>query len=220
MKNENIPDSSFFTFCKVSAYGALPYDTYEIEEVRCDSNKGLTLIPAFDVVVSRNKVVIDLGTLTDEYEPELSIHTTAADKAAGEKSIIAGKKVTIVDTVSLDGLKKGTKYQLKGWEMVRSENTELLIDGKPVENDLTFTAKDSKMEVQIAFTFNASELAGKELVTFEELYDVTNPDEPIRVAEHKDVEDKGQTVTITGNFIRCRTGIYSIQEIPQYESKP
>ena len=175
--------------------GALPYDTYEIEELRCDSNKGLTLIPAFDVVVSRNKVVIDLGTLTDEYEPELSIHTTAADKAAGEKSIIAGKKVTIVDTVSLDGLKKGTKYQLKVWEMVKSENAELLIDGKSVENDLTFTAKDSKMEVQIAFTFNASQLAGKELVTFEELYDFSNPDEPKKVTEHKDIEDKGQTIT-------------------------
>lgn len=125
--------------------GALPYDTYETEELRCDSNKGLTLIPAFDVVVSRNKVVIDLGTLTDEYEPELSIHTTAADKATGDKSIIAGEKVTIVDTVSLDGLKKGTKYQLKSWEMVRSENAELLIDGKPVENDLTFTAEGYKI---------------------------------------------------------------------------
>lgn len=185
--------------------GALPYDTYEIEEVRCDSNKGLTLIPAFDVVVSRNKVVIDLGTLTDEYEPELSIHTTAADKATGEKSIIAGKKVTIVDTVSLDGLKKGTKYQLKGWEMVRSENTELLIDGKPVENDLTFTAEDSEMEMQLFFTFNASTLAGKELVTFEELYDVTNPDEPVKVAEHKDIENDRQTVTITERIITMYT---------------
>ncbi len=185
--------------------GALPYDTYEIEELCCDSNKGLTLIPAFDVVVSRNKVVIDLGTLTDEYEPELSIHTTAADKATGEKSIIAGKNVTIVDTVSLDGLKKGTKYQLKGWEMVKSENAEPLIDGKPVENDLTFTAKDSKMEVQIAFTFNASALAGKELVTFEELYDVTNPDEPVKVAEHKDIEDDGQTVKIEERVIDIHT---------------
>jgi hypothetical protein len=51
----------------------LPYDTYTIEELRCDSNKGMTLIPAFDVVVSRNKTVIDLGTLTDEYEPEITI---------------------------------------------------------------------------------------------------------------------------------------------------
>ena len=67
--------------------------------------------------------------------------------------------------------KKGTKYQLKGWEMVKSENAELLVGGERVENDLAFTATDTKMEVQIAFTFNASELAGKELVTFEELYD-------------------------------------------------
>ena len=82
--------------------------------------------------------------------------------------------------------------------MVKSENAELIINGKCVENGLTFTATDSAMEIQIAFTFNASELAGKELVTFEELYDVTNPDKPIKVAEHKDIEDKGQTVTITG----------------------
>ena len=58
--------------------------------------------------------------------------------------MIAGKSVTIVDTVTLDGLKKGTKYQLKGWQMVKSENTQLLIDGKSVESDYSFTAKDSK----------------------------------------------------------------------------
>ena len=128
-------------------------------------------------MVSRNKVVVDLGTLTDEYEPEITIHTTATDKVTGEKSIVAGKNVTIVDTVTLDGLKKGTKYQLKGWQMVKSENAELLVNGKRVENDLTFTATDSQMEVQIEFTFNASELGSKELVTFEELYDTSNPDE-------------------------------------------
>ena len=67
----------------------------------------MTLIPAFDMVVSRNKVVVNLGTLTDDYEPEITIHTTAADKVTGEKSIVAGKNVTIVDTVTLDGLEKG-----------------------------------------------------------------------------------------------------------------
>ena len=185
--------------------GALLYDTYTIEELRCDSNKGMTLIPAFDVVVSRNKTVIDLGTLTDDYEPEISIHTTATDKATGEKMIVAGKDVTIIDTVTLDGLEKGTKYQLKGWEMVKSENAELLVNGERVENDLAFTATDTKMEVQIEFTFNASELAGKELITFEELYNVTNPDEPTKVAEHKDIEDDGQTVTITERIITMHT---------------
>ena len=91
--------------------GALPYDTYIIEEMRCDSNKGFELIPPFEIVVSRNNLVIDLGTLTDEYEKEISIHTTATSKD-GEKTILAGKEVTIVDAVKLDGLTKGTKYQL------------------------------------------------------------------------------------------------------------
>jgi LPXTG-motif cell wall-anchored protein len=185
--------------------GALLYDTYQIEELRCTSNKGMTLIPAFEVVVSRNKILIDLGTLTDEYEKEITIHTTATDKTTGEKTIIAGKKVTIVDTVTLDGLEKGTKYQLKGWEMVKAENAELVIDGKRIENDYTFTAKAEKMEVQIEFTFNASELAGKDLVTFEELYDLSNPDEPVKVAEHKDIEDDGQTVLITDRVIKIHT---------------
>ena len=185
--------------------GALLYDTYTIEELRCDSNKGMTLIPAFDVVVSRNKTVINLGTLTDDYEPEISIHTTAADKVTGEKSIVAGKSVTIVDTVTLDGLKKGTKYQLKGWQMVKSENAQLLIDGKPVESDYTFIAKKSEMEVEVSYTFNASALGGKDLVTFEELYDLSNPDEPVKVAEHKDIKDDGQTVRIEERIITIHT---------------
>ena len=92
---------------------------------------------------------IDLGTLTDEYEKEISIHTTATDKKTGEKVIVAGKKVTIVDTVTLDGLEEGRKYQLKGWQMLKEENAELLIDGKRVESDYTFVADNEKMKVEI-----------------------------------------------------------------------
>ena len=184
--------------------GALPYDTYIIEELRSDSNKGFELIPPFEIVVSRNNLVIDLGTLTDEYEKEISIHTTATSKD-GEKTILAGKEVTIVDTVKLDGLTKGTKYQFKGWQMLKEENAELIIDGKRVENDYTFVADDEEMKVEISYTFNASALGGKNLVTFEELYDFSNPDEPVKVAEHKDIEDDGQTVLITERIIKIHT---------------
>ena len=184
--------------------GALPYDTYIIEEMRCDSNKGFELIPPFEIVVSRNNLVIDLGTLTDEYEKEISIHTTATSKD-GEKTILAGKEVTIVDTVKLDGLTKGTKYQLKGWQMLKEENAELIIDGKRVENNYTFVADDEEMKVEISYTFNASALGGKNLVTFEELYDFSNPDEPVKVAEHKDIEDDGQTVLITERIVKIHT---------------
>lgn len=184
--------------------GALIYDTYEIEELRCESNKGYKLIPPFEIIISRDKTVVDLGTLINEYEKEISIHTTATGED-GEKSIIAGKEVRIIDTVKLDGLKKGTKYQLKGWQMVKEENTELIIDGKTVENNYTFVADNEEMEVEIAFTFDASSLAGNNLVTFEELYDLSNPKEPVKVAEHKDIEDDGQTVLITERIIKIHT---------------
>ena len=184
--------------------GALLYDTYIIEELRCESNKGFKLIPPFEIVISRNKVVVDFGTLTDEYDKEITIHTTATRKD-GEKNILAGKKVTIIDTVKLDGLIKGTKYQLKGWQMLKEENAELLINGKRVENDYTFVADDEAMKVEIAYTFNASALGSKNLVTFEELYDLSNPEEPVKVAEHKDIEDDGQTVLITERIIKIHT---------------
>lgn len=184
--------------------GALIYDTYEIEELRCESNKGYKLIPPFEIIISRDKTVVDLGTLVNEYEKEISIHTTATGED-GEKTIVAGKEVIIIDTVKLDGLKKGTKYQLKGWQMIKDENTELIIDGKNVENDYTFVADDEEMEVEIIFTFDASSLAGKNLVTFEELYDITNPKEPVKVAEHKDIEDDGQTVLISERIIKIHT---------------
>ena len=184
--------------------GALIYDTYIIEELRCEGNKGFELIPPFEIVVSRNNVTVDLGTLTDEYEKEISIHTTATGKD-GEKSIVAGKEVTIVDTVTLDGLEKGTKSQLKGWQMLKEENAELLIDGQRVENDYTFTADSEEMKIEIEYTFNASSLGGQNLVTFEELYDLSNEDEPVKVAEHKDIDDEGQTVLITERIISIHT---------------
>ena len=209
-KNTNVGKTSedgiwFGTSEPDDSKGALLYDTYEIEELSCESNKGMKLIPAFEVVVSRNKVKIDLGTLTDEYEKEISIHTTATDKKTGEKVIVAGKKVTIVDTVTLDGLEEGRKYQLKGWQMLKEENAELLIDGKRVESDYTFTADGEKMKVEISYTFDALELDGQNLVTFEELYDLKNPEEPVKVAEHKDIDDEGQTVLITERKILIHT---------------
>ncbi|MBS7199772.1 MAG: VaFE repeat-containing surface-anchored protein [Bacteroidales bacterium] len=85
-------------------------------------------------------------------------------------------------------ISRGTVFQ--------EENAKLLIDGKEVTNDYEFTADKENMEVQIEFTFDGSTLGGKQLVTFEELYDMTNPEEPKKVTEHKNINDEGQTVTI------------------------
>ena len=104
--------------------------------------------------------------------------------------------VKIVDKVTLDGLETGRKYKLSGWQMLKEENAELLIDGKRVDSDYTFTADSEKMTVEITYSFDGSALGGQNLVTFEELYDMSNPKEPVKAAEHKDITDDGQTVTI------------------------
>ena len=64
-----------------------------------------------------------------------------------------------------------------------------------MESDYMFTADSETMKVEVAFTFDATSLDGKQIVTFEELYDLSNPDEPKKVTEHKDIDDEGQTIT-------------------------
>ena len=152
--------------------------------------------PDEPVKVAEHKEIKDDGQTVTIKENNESKPKKETDTSKGKKKEKEKKSVTIVDTVTLDGLEKGVKYTLKGWEMVKSENAELIVNGKRVENDLTFTATDSKMEVQIAFTFNASELAGKELVTFEELYDLSNPDEPKKVEVGRDYGSERQKVRV------------------------
>ena len=89
--------------------------------------------------------------------------------------------------------------------MLKEENAELLIDGQRVESDYTFTADSEEMKIEMEYTFNTSSLGGQNLVTFEELYDLSNEDEPVKVAEHKDIDDEGQTVLITERIITIHT---------------
>ena len=146
------------------------------------------------VKVAEHKDIKDDGQTVLITERIIKIHTTATDKD-GNKELEAEKEVTIIDTVTLEGLEIGTQYKLVGWQMLKEENAELLINGKRVESDYTFTADSEAMKVEVAFTFDATSLDSKQLVTFEELYDLSNPDEPKKVTEHKNIEDKGQTIT-------------------------
>lgn len=196
--------------------GALPYDVYQITELACEANEEYLLIPPFEVSVYRERKVIDLGTLVDEApdipeepeepeepqepeepeEREISIHTTASDKSDGSKTVSAEGEVTIIDKVSIDGLEKGKKYRLYGFEMLKEENARLMIDGEPVENEIEFVATEEKQQVEIEFSFPAEELGGSDIVIFEELYDITEPEKPEMIAEHKDINNKYQTVAI------------------------
>lgn len=179
------------------ALGALLYDTYEIEEQACASNTGRALIPAFEVTVTRDSYTVDLGTMTDDaLQPEkISMRTVAVNKNTGGKILEPREQQTVVDKVSIDGLTVGHEYVLKGWQMVQEENTELRIDGKRVESERTFLADSRNMEIDLEYAVDATRLAGKNLVIYEELYDNSMEEKP-KVAEHKDLGDKNQTIQV------------------------
>lgn len=168
------------------AKGALPYDTYTFEELRCSANDSLNLVK-FEVTVSRDAYTIDRGTVDDN---PIEIGTTATDGADGDHKLLASNQAEIVDSVSYKGLKKGTEYELQG-TLMDAETGEALkgMDGKEITATAKFTPKASSGKQKVKFKFDATLLGGHKAVVFESLY----LDGKIQ-ATHEDPEDEDQTV--------------------------
>ena len=166
--------------------GALPYDTYTIEEQRCKANESMDLLK-FEVTIYKDSVSVDLGTLTDD---KIEIGTTALDKNTGTHMSKPEKKVTLIDTVEYSGLKKGQKYQVIGTLMDAETGKAILVDEKPVTAETEFTAKKSSGSVEVTFTFDATSLAGRTTVIFEELHQ-----DGQKLAVHADLKDTDQQIS-------------------------
>ena len=152
-----------------------------VEKVMNDGSIGSTFNEGHLTVEGEDAYCIDINT---DFKNGYKTRADASSRMSADQ----------ISNVALS-LEVGTQYKLVGWQMLKEENAELLINGKRVESDYMFTADSETMKVEVAFTFDATSLDGKQLVTFEELYDLSNPDEPKKVTEHKDIEDKGQTIT-------------------------
>ena len=169
--------------------GALLYDTYEIEEQRCDSNADRALIPAFDVTVYKDSTTINLGTLTDDEGPKIG--TTATDAVDGDHEAEASSKVTLNDDVTYTGLTPGKEYKLTGTLMDKETGKPVQQDGVDVTAETTFMPTAASGVATVTFEFDASALAGHETVAFEDL-----TQDGAEVAVHTDIDDEGQTVRI------------------------
>ncbi len=119
------------------------------------------------------------------------IKTTAKDKKDGGKDLLAGKKETIVDKVSYTNLIIGRKYKVSGKLMNKETGKPVLDNGKEVTAEKEFTAETSNGFVNLEFTFNATALAGKTVVVFEDVYQ-----DKIKVATHTEITDKEQSIYI------------------------
>ena len=178
------------------AKGALPYDTYAVEELPCEANADRTLIPAFDVSVYRDSATVNLGTLTNdalptETPPAPGVRTEATDADDGDHEAVADDSVTIVDTVSYTGLTPGKEYTLTGTLVDRETGEPVCSDGKAVTSTVAFVPDAVDGMQEVTFTFDGAELSGHAVVAFESL-----ALDGREVASHADVNDEGQTVRL------------------------
>jgi hypothetical protein len=120
-----------------------------------------------------------------------AIETTATDKKTGDHITYAEKNATIVDKVSYTNLYVGKEYRVSGVLMDVSTGKELIVNGKSVTAEKTFTPDKTSGYVELEFTFDASALNSHTLVVYEELYR-----DKLVVASHKDLTDKNQTIQI------------------------
>lgn len=140
------------------------------------------------ITVSEDEQIVEINVVNDMI-PELK--TTAT--IGGEKEVGVKDEITIEDVVEYKHLVPGKEYTIKGVLMDKSTNEPFKVDGKEITSEVAFVPEEPNGEITVSFTFDASGITQTtELVVFETLYL-----DGVEIATHVDIEDEGQTVTIT-----------------------
>ena len=172
-----------------SSFGALPYDSYILEEMPCEANEGYSLQRFYFTVDQKSQNgFVDLETITDDV-PEIG---TMASVNGIKRDVLPKKEIELTDVIEYKGLKKGETYTVKG-KLMDKATGEVIKDssGKEITAEQPFTAPASEGRAFVTFKFDGSDLGGKETVVFETLYDAQGH----LTAKHEDINDEGQTVT-------------------------
>lgn len=140
-----------------------------------------------NVLLATHADINDEGQTVKIKNPEIGTKATAD----GKKEVTADK-ITITDVVSYKDLTPGKEYKLTGVLMNKATNDKLLIDGKEITAEATFTPKAPTGEVEMTFTFDARGLVIEtDTVVFETLYR-----DGLVFAVHADINDESQTIKV------------------------
>lgn len=170
--------------------GALPYDTYTIQELSSPQNKGKKLI-SFDIHLTRPHYNLILGTLNNKPAESFISELLSTNL---NHSTYTEEKTTLTDTLSFENLNVGATYIVSGY-LVDKDTAEPLQDaqGKDIRVEKTFTARIASDRVKLVYTFNAKDLNGKSVVAFATLKD---KDGNI-ICSEKDLDEPDQSVSFT-----------------------
>lgn len=176
--------------------GALPYDTYTIEEVSCSANYGKNI---HSEKWNVSGLVIDTNGKNVTVDPEvwdnktINIETIANNGDTDTKAIPFSQNAFVTDKVKFENLTPGDTYTIKGKLVVKNtdEKGNLTAGDVVAEAQSTFTPDKANGTTTIDFHFDASKLEGKTLVAYEYVYW-----KGVERQKHEDIDDKDQTTYI------------------------
>ena len=137
-----------------------------------------------DKLVATHSDITDINQTID-YP---NIHTKADVKQLGK---LKDGNITIVDKVFYKNLTIGKVYTVKGKLMDKATGQPLIVNGKEVTAEKTFTATRNTGSIEVEFTLPAKALQGKTTVVYEDMYN-----DGVKIATHSDITDRNQTVSI------------------------
>lgn len=171
----------------IFTFGSVPYGSWIIKELKPASGY-LPNDEIYPVLINENGQEIEIKVVNNRV-PE--IRTKAA--VNGGETAVAGGEITVADTVYYNHLIPGREYTVKGILMDKSTGAALLVNGKEITAEITFTPEKAEGEVIVRYTFDGKGINRKtDIVVFEALY--CDGEE---LAVHADIEDAEQTVTLT-----------------------
>lgn len=166
--------------------GALPFDTYTVEELRCAANEGYDLA-SFAVTIERDGRELDLGTVDDNPGP---IVNTSLTDGNGVRLMAANTTAAVTDAVSYVNLDMRKCYTMRGaMHLVGEDGTD---EGIVAESAVTFEPSAAAGTVGVDFAIETAGLEGARLVAFERLEDSAGN----VIAAHEDLTYEGQTVRV------------------------
>ena len=171
----------------IFTFNNIPYGSWIIKELK-PANGYLPSDEIYPVLINENGQEIEIKVVNNRV-PE--IRTKAA--VNGGETAVAGGEITVADTVYYSHFIPGREYTVKGILMDKSTGAALLVNGKEITAEITFTPEKAEGEVIVRYTFDGKGINRKtDIVVFEALY--CDGEE---LAVHADIEDAKQTVTLT-----------------------
>jgi hypothetical protein len=176
--------------------GALPFDTYTLEELRCSANEGMELVKlSFSIYKDQQK--INFGVIENKDSATPWISTKASDGEDFDKLLYSGTLATINDHVSYGNLDEGQTYTMRAHLVDQASGKT--IPGATGETE--FSAQDLTGSVEVSIPVNLADFQNSKIVVYEELFK-----DNTLVAQHQELNNSEQTLAIIGPKIgTCAT---------------